>query len=139
MLESTYKKYEDLPLFLNAKMVAGILGVSDCSAYELMKEEGFPSMQIGHRYAKTREECQEKLKKLIEEMDREIRLITIAGESSDHRIPDGISQKKKAVMTYLSKHPEEKNKSLIARETGVDRSTVRKYYSEFIRLHETTK
>ena len=43
------------------------------------------------------------------------------------------------VMTYLSKHPEEKNKSLIARETGVDRSTVRKYYSEFIRLHETTK
>lgn len=89
--------------------------------------------------AKTREECQEKLKKLIEEMDREIRLITIAGESSDHRIPDGISQKKKAVMTYLSKHPEEKNKSLIARETGVDRSTVRKYYSEFIRLHETTK
>ena len=90
-------------------------------------------------YAKTREECQEKLKKLIEEMDREIRLITIAGESSDHRIPDGISQKKKAVMTYLSKHPEEKNKSLIARETGVDRSTVRKYYSEFIRLHETTK
>ena len=90
-------------------------------------------------YAKTREECQEKLKKLIEEMDREIRLITIAGESADHRIPDGISQKKKAVMTYLSKHPEEKNKSLIARETGVDRSTVRKYYSEFIRLHETTK
>ena len=50
MLESTYKKYEELPLFLNAKMVAGILGVSDCSAYELMKEDGFPSMRVGHRY-----------------------------------------------------------------------------------------
>lgn len=50
MLESTYKKYEELPLFLNAKMIAGVLGVSDCSAYELMREDGFPSMRIGHRY-----------------------------------------------------------------------------------------
>lgn len=87
-------------------------------------------------YAKTREECQEKLKALIEEMDREIHLIATVGESDGHRIPDGISLKKKTVMTYLSAHPNEKNKSKIARETGVSRDTVQKYYAEFIKLHD---
>ena len=90
-------------------------------------------------YATTREECQEKLKALIEEMDREIHLIATVGESDGHRIPDGISLKKKTVMTYLSAHPNEKNKSKIARETGVSRDTVQKYYAEFVRLHEPQK
>lgn len=90
-------------------------------------------------YAKTREECEAKLKVLIEEMNREIRLITIAGENEDHKIPDGISIKKKAVLSYLSRHPKEKNISLIAREVGVDRGTARKYYREFISLRESSK
>ena len=42
MQESIYKSYDDLPMFLNAKMVAGILGVSPGSAYELMHDEKFP-------------------------------------------------------------------------------------------------
>lgn len=36
MQESIVKSYEELPLFLNAQMVANVLGVSISSAYELM-------------------------------------------------------------------------------------------------------
>ena len=36
MNESIYKSYDELPLFLNARMVAQLLGVSPSSAYELM-------------------------------------------------------------------------------------------------------
>ena len=32
---SVYKSYDDLPLFLNARMVAQVLGVSISTAYEL--------------------------------------------------------------------------------------------------------
>ena len=33
---STYHSYDELPLFLNAELVAKVLGVSISSAYELM-------------------------------------------------------------------------------------------------------
>ena len=33
MKESTYKSYDDLPLFLNAAIVAKVLGVAPSSAY----------------------------------------------------------------------------------------------------------
>ena len=56
MRESTYKSYDELPLFLNARMVSKILGVSQSSAYELMHQEGFPSMRIGNRWVVPREE-----------------------------------------------------------------------------------
>ena len=46
---SVYKSYDDLPLFLNAKMVAQVLGVSISSAYELMHEAGFPALRISSR------------------------------------------------------------------------------------------
>ena len=49
MKESTYKIYDQLPLFLNAEMVAQVLGVSISSAYELMHEMGFPALRIGNR------------------------------------------------------------------------------------------
>jgi len=47
--ESTYKNYDDLPLFLNAAMVARVLGVAPSSAYELMHEKDFPTLRIGSR------------------------------------------------------------------------------------------
>ena len=47
--ESTYKAYDDLPLFLNAAMVAQVLGVSSASAYELMHEKDFPTLRVGSR------------------------------------------------------------------------------------------
>ena len=49
MKESTYKTYDQLPLFLNANAVAQVLGVSISSAYELMHETGFPALRIGNR------------------------------------------------------------------------------------------
>ena len=56
MRESTYKSYDELPLFLNARMVSQLLGVSQSSAYELIHQEGFPSMRIGSRWVVPREE-----------------------------------------------------------------------------------
>lgn len=49
MRESKYKSYEELPLFLNAEMVAKVLGVSPSSGYELIHEPGFPALRIGNR------------------------------------------------------------------------------------------
>ena len=46
---STYHSYDELPLFLNAELVAKALGVSISSAYELMHETGFPALRIGSR------------------------------------------------------------------------------------------
>ena len=43
MKESSYKNYDELPLFLNAKTVAKVLGVSPSSGYELMHE---PSLVV---------------------------------------------------------------------------------------------
>lgn len=49
MKESTYKNYDDLPLFLNAAKVARVLGVAPSSAYELMHETDFPTLRVGSR------------------------------------------------------------------------------------------
>ena len=46
---SIYKSYDDLPLFLNARTVANVLGVSISSAYELMHEPDFPVLNVGSR------------------------------------------------------------------------------------------
>ena len=48
MKESEYKSYDDLPLFLNSKTVAKVLGVSPSSGYELMHEPGFPVLRNGN-------------------------------------------------------------------------------------------
>lgn len=49
MKSSEYKSYDELPLFLNAAMVAKVLGVAPSSAYELLHEEDFPVLKIGNR------------------------------------------------------------------------------------------
>lgn len=49
MKESTYKTYDELPLFLNAATVSSVLGVSPTSAYELMHEKDFPTLRVGSR------------------------------------------------------------------------------------------
>ena len=52
---SIYKSYDDLPLFLNARTVANVLGVSISSAYELMHEPDFPTLKVGSRLAVPRD------------------------------------------------------------------------------------
>lgn len=49
MKKSEFKSYDELPLFLNAELVAQVLGVAPSSAYELMHEDGFPTLRIGNR------------------------------------------------------------------------------------------
>jgi len=49
MIESSYKNYDELPLFLNAETVAKVLGVSPSSGYELMHEPDFPVLKVGSR------------------------------------------------------------------------------------------
>ena len=44
---SEYKSYDDLPLFLNAAVVAKALDVAPSSAYELMHEADFPVLKVG--------------------------------------------------------------------------------------------
>ena len=49
MKESIYKTYEELPLFLNAEVVAKVLGIAPSSSYELMHEVDFPVLKVGNR------------------------------------------------------------------------------------------
>jgi excisionase family DNA binding protein len=49
MKESSYKSYDELPLFLNAETTAKLLGISISGMYELMHEKGFPVLKIGSR------------------------------------------------------------------------------------------
>ena len=59
MKESIYKSYDELPLFLNAKTVAKLLGISPSSGYELMHEKGFPVLKIGSRLVVPKEKFRE--------------------------------------------------------------------------------
>lgn len=56
MKQSIYKDYKELPLFLNARMVANLLGVSQSTAYELMHEKSFPILQVGSRLVVPRDQ-----------------------------------------------------------------------------------
>ncbi len=44
-----YTSYDQLPLFLDAKTLSAVLGISVSGVYELMHEAGFPSVRIGSR------------------------------------------------------------------------------------------
>ena len=66
MKYSDYKNYEDLPLFLNAELLAKVLGVAVSSAYELMHEKGFPSVRIGKRFVVPREDLKVWIENYIE-------------------------------------------------------------------------
>lgn len=49
MKSPQYKSYDELPLFLNANLVAQVLGVSPSSTYELMHAPDFPVLRVGSR------------------------------------------------------------------------------------------
>ena len=46
---SQFKDYSELPLFLNAEVVAKVLGVSPSSGYELMHEPDVAVLKVGSR------------------------------------------------------------------------------------------
>lgn len=49
MKMSVCKSYDDLPLFLNANLLAQVLGVSISTAYELLNDPIFPTLRVGSR------------------------------------------------------------------------------------------
>ena len=51
-----------------------------------------------------------------------------SGKATEY--PDGVSPKKKQLAAYLIENPGVSNKSYIARQLGMDVSTVRRYYDE---------
>ena len=55
MKQSSYKSYEDLPLFLNVNDLSKALGIAPSSCYELMHKKDFPSIRIGKRLVVQRE------------------------------------------------------------------------------------
>ena len=55
MKQPNIKNYDDLPLFINAELLAQVFGISRASAYELMREKDFPSFRIGKRIFVTKE------------------------------------------------------------------------------------
>ena len=55
-MEKQFKTYDDLPLMLSVQDVSAVLGISRARAYELVKSEGFPAMNIGSRIIVPKEE-----------------------------------------------------------------------------------
>ena len=66
-MEKQYKTYDDLPLMLSVQDVARVLGISRAGAYELVKSEGFPAMNIGNRIIVPKEDFILWVKKKISE------------------------------------------------------------------------
>ena len=56
MKKSVFTSYDELPLLLNVKQLAELLGVSDSSVYELIQKDDFPSLRIGKRIVVPKEE-----------------------------------------------------------------------------------
>ena len=56
MKYSEFTSYDELPLLLNVKQVARLLGISDSGAYELIQEDDFPALRIGKRIVVPKEE-----------------------------------------------------------------------------------
>ena len=77
MKYSNYKNHEDLPLFLNAELLAKVLGVAVSSAYELMHEKDFPSVRIGKRFVVPREDLKVWIENYIERKTKRWKEITI--------------------------------------------------------------
>lgn len=56
MKETNFKSYDELPLFLSAKTVAQVLGISAAGTYELLHRKGFPIVKIGSRLVVPKEQ-----------------------------------------------------------------------------------
>ena len=48
MRTKTYKTITEVPMFMTVMDVAALLGISRASAYELVKEKGFPKLNVVH-------------------------------------------------------------------------------------------
>ena len=94
MKESIYKNYDELPLFLNAKTVAEVLGETGCISKindNLYEGRYSPRLPDGKRisknvYAKTIKACETKLAELIETMKAKIKTKKFNSIKNQHGI-----------------------------------------------------
>lgn len=77
-------------------------------------------------YAHTREECEEKLKVLIVEMNEERK--NLKEQLADIAPPEKLTKKQRKLWDYMRLHPEVTEFSTIAKRTGLSRNTVKKHY-----------
>ena len=77
-------------------------------------------------YAHTREECEEKLKALIAEMNEERK--NLKEQLADIAPPEKLTKKQRKLWDYMRLHPEVTEFSTIAKRTGLARNTVKKHY-----------
>lgn len=93
------------------------------------KADDLPPLPAPPAWTESKQRHREALKlaKLILQMKAEIAALR-NGTAAEY--PDGVSPKKKQLAEYLRKNPGVSNKSYIARETGMDRTTVQKYFDE---------
>ena len=77
-------------------------------------------------YAHTREECEEKLKVLIQQMNAERQ--ALRDQARGITPPDKLTKTQKKIWTYMKFHPEVTSFRAIARGAGVTRHTAAKWY-----------
>ena len=77
-------------------------------------------------YAHTREECEEKLKVLIVEMNEERK--NLKEQLADIAPPNKLTKTQRKLWDYMRLHPEVTEFSTIAKRTGLARNTVKKHY-----------
>ena len=77
-------------------------------------------------YAHTREECEEKLKVLIQQMNAERK--AIQDRMRGIIPPDKLTKKQRQIWEYMRLHPDETNYSVIAKGAKVTRHTVAKHF-----------
>ena len=77
-------------------------------------------------YTHTREECEEKLKVLIVEMNEERK--NLKEQLADIAPPEKLTKKQRKLWDYMRLHPEVTEFSTIAKRTGLSRNTVKKHY-----------
>ena len=80
-------------------------------------------------YVTTRQECEEKLKVLIQEMQAERKLIL--DQMRGITPPEKLTKKQRQIWAYMKFHPRETNYSTIAEGAGVNRHTVAKITKGF--------
>ncbi len=83
-------------------------------------------------YAHTREECEEKLKMLIVEMNEERKNLKeqLAGIAP----PEKLTKKQRKLWDYMRLHPEITEFSTLAKRTGLARNTVKKHYGAVVAM-----
>ena len=57
-----YRTYEEIPLFLDAKAIVRVLGVSRTTAYAMLNDEAFPTIVVGSKKLVRKEKLFEWLK-----------------------------------------------------------------------------